>query len=49
MGTLLPVIRGRGPLTSSFGTFLMGAGAAGEFGPILAVALLLSAHSIPSP
>jgi Kef-type K+ transport system membrane component KefB len=47
LGTLLPVIRDRGLLHSEFGTYFMGAGALGEFGPILAIALLLSAHSIP--
>jgi Kef-type K+ transport system membrane component KefB len=47
LGTLLPVIRDRGLLHSEFGTYFMGAGALGEFGPILAIALLLSVHSIP--
>jgi len=46
LGTLLPVIRDRGLLHSEFGTYFMGAGALGEFGPILAIALLLSAHSL---
>jgi len=46
LGTLLPVIRDRGLLHSEFGTFFMGAGALGEFGPILAIALLLSSHSL---
>ena len=46
LGTLLPVIRDRGLLHSQFGTFFMGAGALGEFGPILAIALLLSSHSL---
>jgi Kef-type K+ transport system membrane component KefB len=46
LGTLLPVIRDRGLLRSEFGTFFMGAGALGEFGPILAIALLLGSHSI---
>jgi Kef-type K+ transport system membrane component KefB len=45
LGTLLPVIRDRGQLHSEFGTYFMGAGALGEFGPILAIALLLSSHS----
>jgi len=46
LGTLLPVIRDRGLLHSEFGTYFMGAGALGEFGPILAIALLLSANSL---
>jgi Kef-type K+ transport system membrane component KefB len=46
LGTLLPVIRDRGLLHSQFGTYFMGAGALGEFGPILAIALLLSSHSM---
>jgi Kef-type K+ transport system membrane component KefB len=46
LGTLLPVIRDRGLLHSEFGTYFMGAGALGEFGPILAIALLLSTHSV---
>jgi len=46
MGTLLPVIRDRGLLTTPFGTSFMGAGAAGEFGPILAIALLLGSKSM---
>lgn len=46
MGTLLPVIRDRGLLHSPFGTSFMGAGAAGEFGPILAIALLLGSKSM---
>ena len=46
LGTLLPVLRDRGLLTSPFGSRFMGAGAAGEFGPILAIALLLGSRSI---
>jgi Kef-type K+ transport system membrane component KefB len=46
MGTLLPVIRDRGLLDTRFGLNFMGAGAAGEFGPILAVALLLGSKSV---
>ena len=47
LGTLLPVIRDRGLLHSPFGTYFMGAGALGEFGPIIAIALLLSSNSLP--
>ena len=46
LGTLLPVIRDRGLLHTEFGTYFQGAGALGEFGPILAIALLLSSHSV---
>ena len=46
LGTLLPVIRDRGLLHGEFGTYFQGAGALGEFGPILAIALLLSSHSV---
>ncbi len=46
LGTLLPVIRDRGQLDSPFGRSFMGAGAAGEFGPILAVSLLLGSASL---
>ncbi len=42
IGTLLPMMRDRGMLETNFGSFLTAAGAVGEFGPILAVTLLLS-------
>ncbi len=42
IGTLLPMMRDRGMLETRFGGFLTAAGAVGEFGPILAVTLLLS-------
>lgn len=45
MGTLLPVLRDRGELGTKFGTFFMGAGAWGEFGPIIAIAVLLGTKS----
>lgn len=45
LGTLLPIVRDRGELNSRFGTLFMGAGAWGELGPILAMSILLSAHS----
>ncbi len=46
LGTLLPVVRDRGMLHSTFGTYFQGAGALGEFGPILAIALLLGSRSL---
>lgn len=45
LGTLLPVLRDSGELTGTFGRFFMGAGAWGEFGPIIAIAVLLSSQS----
>ena len=45
LGTLLPMIRDRGELNTRFGTFFMGAGAWGEFGPIIAISVLLSTKS----
>jgi Kef-type K+ transport system membrane component KefB len=45
IGTLLPVLSDTGELRTRFGTYLLAAGAAGEFGPILLVTLVLSAQS----
>jgi Kef-type K+ transport system membrane component KefB len=42
IGTLIPVLRDSGELKSRFGTFMLAAGAVGEFGPILLVTLVLS-------
>jgi Kef-type K+ transport system membrane component KefB len=42
IGTLIPVLRDNGELRTRFGTYMLGAGAAGEFGPILLVTLALS-------
>jgi Kef-type K+ transport system membrane component KefB len=42
IGTLIPILRDAGELRTRFGTYLLGAGAAGEFGPILLVTLFLS-------
>ncbi len=42
MGTLIPVLRDSGELKTRFGTYLLAAGASGEFGPILLVTLFLS-------
>jgi Kef-type K+ transport system membrane component KefB len=42
--TLLPILRDAGVLKSSFGPTVLSVGAIGEFGPILAVALLLTSH-----
>ncbi|MFI5048316.1 MAG: cation:proton antiporter [Gaiellales bacterium] len=40
IGTLLPVMRDRGELATPFGTLVIGAGVAGEFGPIVMISLL---------
>lgn len=45
LGTLLPMLRDSGELKTPFGNFFMGAGAWGEFGPVLAIAILLSTRS----
>lgn len=45
LGTLLPMLRDRGELNTRFGTFFMGAGAWGEFGPIIAISILLGTKS----
>ena len=44
-GTLLPVLRDEGQLETNLGRFVLGAGAVGEFGPVLIVTLLLSTQS----
>jgi len=45
LGTLLPILRDKGLLKTPFGTYFMGAGAIGEFGPVLAISLLLTTKS----
>jgi Kef-type K+ transport system membrane component KefB len=42
IGTLIPILRDSGELKTKFGTYLLAAGGAGEFGPILLVTLVLS-------
>ena len=42
IGTLIPILSDAGEMRTSFGTYLLGAGAIGEFGPILLVTLILS-------
>jgi Kef-type K+ transport system membrane component KefB len=46
IGTLIPILSDTGELRSRFGTYLLAAGAVGEFGPILLLTLLLSAQSV---
>jgi Kef-type K+ transport system membrane component KefB len=45
IGTLIPVLRDGGELRTEFGRYLLAAGAAGEFGPILLVTLVLSTQN----
>jgi Kef-type K+ transport system membrane component KefB len=42
IGTLIPILRDGGEIRTRFGTYLLAAGAVGEFGPILLVTLVLS-------
>jgi Kef-type K+ transport system membrane component KefB len=42
IGTLIPILRDAGELRTRLGSYLLGAGAIGEFGPILLVTLILS-------
>ena len=45
IGTLLPVLSDTGELDTEFGTYLLAAGAVGEFGPVLLLTLVLSSQS----
>lgn len=45
LGTLLPILRDKGELGTPFGHLFMGAGAWGEFGPIIAISVLLGTKS----
>jgi len=42
LGTLMPVLRDAGELHTPFGTAVIGIGAVGEFGPLIAISLFLS-------
>ena len=42
IGTLIPILRDEGELQTRFGKHLLAGGAAGEFGPILLITLVLS-------
>jgi Kef-type K+ transport system membrane component KefB len=42
IGTLIPILRDAGELRTRFGSYLLAAGAMGEFGPILLITLILS-------
>lgn len=43
IGTLIPILSDAGELKTRFGTYLLAAGAVGEFGPILLITLFFSA------
>ncbi len=45
IGTLIPILRDAGELKTRFGTYLLAAGAMGEFGPILLITLVFSTKS----
>ncbi len=45
IGTLIPMLSDAGELRTRFGTYLLAAGAVGEFGPILLLTLILSTQS----
>jgi Kef-type K+ transport system membrane component KefB len=45
IGTLIPILRDAGELRTRFGTYLLGAGAMGEFGPILLITIVFSTKS----
>ena len=45
IGTLIPILSDTGELKTRFGTYLLAAGAVGEFGPILLITLILSTGS----
>ena len=42
IGTLLPILRDSGELDSGFGRYVLGAGAIGEFGPIILFSLIFT-------
>lgn len=48
LGTLMPVLRDAGELTTPFGTAVLAIGAAGEFGPLIAISIFLSGRE-PGP
>jgi Kef-type K+ transport system membrane component KefB len=47
LGTILPILRDAGRLDTTLGRFVLGAGAVGEFGPVLIVTVLLGSESDP--
>ena len=47
IGTLMPILRDAGELKRPLGPFVLAAGVAGEFGPLIVVALVLTAGRTP--
>ena len=45
LGTIMPVLRDSGDLTTPFGVAVIALGAIGEFGPLLAISIFLSGRS----
>jgi Kef-type K+ transport system membrane component KefB len=45
LGTIMPMLRDAGELQTPFGNSMLAIGAVGEFGPLVAIALLLSGRS----
>jgi Kef-type K+ transport system membrane component KefB len=41
LGVLAPILRDRGELNTAFGTYMVGAAAVGEFGPLVVISMLL--------
>ena len=46
IGTLIPIITDTGEMRTRFGTYLLGAGAVGEFGPIALVTVALTSTTV---
>lgn len=44
LGTLLPILRDNNMLRGSFGSYVLAAGAVGEFLPVVAIAIFLGSH-----
>src|SRR5262249_58086150 len=44
IGTLIPILSDVGEMRTRFGTYLLGAGAIGEFGPLLLISIAFSAE-----
>jgi Kef-type K+ transport system membrane component KefB len=44
LGTLLPILRDNNMLGGSFGSYILAAGAVGEFLPVVAIAIFLGSH-----
>jgi Kef-type K+ transport system membrane component KefB len=45
LGTLMPILRDAGILDQRFGNFVVGAGAVGEFGPVICVSIILAVEA----